>query len=106
MTRNALSSTAAAPAARNLKLENALLTARSKALELFQVLESKGDPLLMDWQCKEASEACWHVNAARDWCLQQDPCVLGLQKVHACDTIYHRAPSLCTTRLCAALQEA
>ena len=51
MTRSAVSSTAAAPAARNLKLENALLAARSKALELFQVLESKGDwPLV--WHCR------------------------------------------------------
>lgn len=42
VTRTAASSTAvAAPVARNLKLEHALLSARAKALELFQMLESK-----------------------------------------------------------------
>ena len=59
LTRNAVSSTAAAPAARNLKLENALLTARGKALELFSVLESKGD-FLSGWCCECAPEACRH----------------------------------------------
>ena len=63
VTRNAVSSTAAAPVARNLKLENALLSARAKALELFQVLESKGD-LLLSGHCIRACEACRHQSAA------------------------------------------
>ena len=67
VTRNAVSSTAAAPVARNLKLENALLAARAKALELFEVLESKGD-LLFSGHCMRACEACWHMCAAQGWC--------------------------------------